>query len=164
MAEHAKFRSFSPSYETSPHRFRTRNGRHCRTKIWPPDVQVRGEGRYLGETFSLRKERGAWTPRVERDPDLGIKPILGTLGGIRRLKRALRLATNATCDQAAPGTDIGTPLETRPLPVRRTERLDTLKRSRAVWRLEVNDLTHPRGAARCCTRHQKISVDQIPIK
>jgi len=37
-------------------------------------VQVRREGRYLSETFSLRKDAEAWASRVERDLDAGSAP------------------------------------------------------------------------------------------
>jgi len=46
-------------------------------------VQVRRKGSYLGETFSLRKDAEAWARRVERDLDLGIKPISRKLEGIQ---------------------------------------------------------------------------------
>ena len=33
-------------------------------------VQVRRKGRYLSETFSLRKDAEAWARRIERDLDV----------------------------------------------------------------------------------------------
>lgn len=46
-------------------------------------VQVRRKGRYLSETFSLRKDAEAWARRVERDLDVGRKPIPRKLDGIQ---------------------------------------------------------------------------------
>jgi hypothetical protein len=37
-------------------------------------VQVRRKGRYLSETFALRKDAEAWARRVERDLDVGAAP------------------------------------------------------------------------------------------
>ncbi|ATQ43670.1 site-specific integrase [Caulobacter mirabilis] len=46
-------------------------------------VQVRRKGRYLSETFSLRKDAEAWARRVERDLDVGRKPVPRKLEGIQ---------------------------------------------------------------------------------
>jgi len=46
-------------------------------------VQVRRKGRYLSDTFSLRKDAEAWARRVERDLDVGIKPVPRKVEGIR---------------------------------------------------------------------------------
>jgi len=45
-------------------------------------VQVRHKGRYLSETFSLRKDAEAWARRVERDLDVGRRPIPRKLEGV----------------------------------------------------------------------------------
>jgi integrase len=46
-------------------------------------VQVRRKGRYLSETFSLRKDAEVWARRVERDLDVGRKPIPRKLEGVQ---------------------------------------------------------------------------------
>lgn len=46
-------------------------------------VQVRRKGRYLGETFTLRKDAEAWARRVERELDLGLKPVSRKVEGIQ---------------------------------------------------------------------------------
>ncbi len=46
-------------------------------------VQVRRKGRYLSETFSHRKDAEAWARRVERDLDVGRKPIPRKLEGVQ---------------------------------------------------------------------------------
>ncbi len=45
-------------------------------------VQVRRKGQYLSETFSLRKDAEAWARRVERDLDVGRRPIPRKLEGV----------------------------------------------------------------------------------
>jgi hypothetical protein len=46
-------------------------------------VQVRRKGRYLGETFTLRKDAEAWARRVQRELDLGLKPVSCKIEGIQ---------------------------------------------------------------------------------
>lgn len=46
-------------------------------------AQVRRKGRSLSETFSLRKDAEAWARRVERDLDVGRRPMPRRLEGIQ---------------------------------------------------------------------------------
>jgi hypothetical protein len=46
-------------------------------------VQVRRKGRYLSETFGLRKDAEAWARRDERDLDVGRKRLPCKLEGIQ---------------------------------------------------------------------------------
>jgi hypothetical protein len=57
-------------------------------------VQVRRKGRYLSETFSLRKDAEAWARRVERDLDVGRKPIPRKLEGIQTFGDLIDLHVN----------------------------------------------------------------------
>ena len=69
-------RPVSPCFDPSLHPFCTRKMATIvkqKSGRWP--VQVRRKGRYLSETFSLRKDAEAWARRVERDLDVGRKPI-----------------------------------------------------------------------------------------
>jgi integrase len=48
-------------------------------------VQVRRKGRYLGETFILRKDAELWARRIEREIDLGQTPTSRKVEGVKTI-------------------------------------------------------------------------------
>lgn len=67
-------------------------------------VQVRRKGRYLSETFSLRKDAEVWARRVERELDIGRRPIPRKLEGISTFGHLIDLHVRDMSDVGrAPG-------------------------------------------------------------
>jgi len=67
-------------------------------------VQVRRKGRYLSETFALRKDAEAWARRVERDLDVGRRPLPRKVEGIQSFGDLIDLhVSDMTSVGKAPG-------------------------------------------------------------
>ena len=70
-------------YDRSLHTRCTRLATFSRLPSGKWRVQVRRRGRYLGETFFLRKDAELWARRIEREIDLGRTPTPKRVQGIR---------------------------------------------------------------------------------